>query len=79
MHLFCPAELQHWLCAQTITGATAAVAIGWIYPSLILAKWEGPGAWGRKLGAALIICLGLVTAVVALEGVLEPWITSIWG
>ncbi|CAL8468634.1 g8174 [Coccomyxa elongata] len=64
---------------MTITGATAAVAIGWIYPALILAKTEGPGAWARRGAASIVILLGLVTAVVAVWSTLGPYISKIWG
>ena len=63
---------------QTITGATAAVAIGWIYPALILMKTGGPRPWARRAGATFVILLGLVTAVVAVWSILGPYITKMW-
>jgi hypothetical protein len=62
---------------QTITGATAAVAIGWIFPAcIILRTASGRAAWLIKLGACFIILLGLITAVVAVESTIEPYFRS---
>ena len=53
------------------------MAIGWIFPAcIILRTASGRAAWLIKLGACLIILLGLITAVVAVESTIEPYFRS---
>ena len=60
---------------QTITGAVAAVAIGWLFPACILLRTaSGRLAWLTKLGACFIILVGLITAVVGVGSTLEPYV-----
>lgn len=66
---------QCFLALQTITGATAAVAIGWIFPACIMLRTTGGRcSWLKKLGACIIILLGLFTAVVAVHSTIESLI-----
>ena len=65
---------NHPHAVQAITGATAAVASGWVFPACIMLRTaSGRAAWLIKLGACFIILLGLITAVVAVESTIEPY------
>ncbi|CAK0780575.1 hypothetical protein CVIRNUC_005099 [Coccomyxa viridis] len=60
---------------MTITGATAAVAIGWIFPACIMLRTSGGRCSSvKRLGACLLILLGLLTAVVAVHSTIEDLI-----
>ena len=80
---FSVSKTSFWQCLlvqclgalQTITGATAAVAIGWIFPACIMLRRSGGRcSWLKRLGACLLILLGLLTAVVAVHSTIEDLI-----
>ena len=68
-------SVQCLIALQTITGATAAVAIGWIFPACIMLRTSGGRcSLLKRLGACLLILLGLLTAVVAVHSTIEDLI-----